>query len=194
MIGLVITVIVILDVILMGVWLIRVHGEINRFREEVNCSWTQLREAIVCRREIMPYLIASISLQEREVVEAIGNACDLASQVASIPEQARAESRLNAALRNLLIMVSEHTEFSADPSFQRICLELKTLDQRIDFLCDLYNQQVATYNNRLESPQTRLLSLFISLNKAEVFNAADGGVRDILARLAINDTASGSKP
>ena len=53
MIGLVVTVIVVMDVALLGIWLVRVYGEIHRFRGEVNCSWVQLREAIVCRREIM---------------------------------------------------------------------------------------------------------------------------------------------
>jgi LemA protein len=194
MIGLVVTVIVVLDVILLGVWLVRVHGEVNRFREEVNCSWIQLREAIVCRREIMPYLIASISLQEREAVEAIGNACDLASQVAGISEQARAESRLNTALQSLLMVISEHVEFSRDPSFQRICMELKALDERIDFLCALYNKQVAAYNTRMESAPARLLSLFVPLKMAESFNTANGGVREALAQLAINDTSNGSAP
>jgi LemA protein len=194
MIGLVVTVIIVLDVILLGVWLVRVQGEINRFREEVNCSWIQLREAIICRREIMPYLIASISLQEREVVEAIGNACDLASQIADIPEQAHSESRLNAALRNLLVMVSEHADFSRDPSFQRICLELKALDERIYFLRDLYNNQVVAYNTRLESASARLLSLFVPLKPAENFNADNGGVREALAHLTKNDTSNGSIP
>lgn len=194
MIALVVTVFIIVDVILLGLWLVRVHGEIDRFREEVNCSWIQLRESIVCRREIMPYLIASISLQEREAVEAIGNACDLASQVAGISEQARAESRLNAALRNLLVLVSEHPEFSGDPAFQRLCLELKALDERIDFLCDLYNKQVAAYNQRIELSAARLLGLFIPLKPAERFNAVNNGVREILARLTAQDTSKGSTP
>jgi hypothetical protein len=194
MIGLVVIVIVVLDVILLGVWLVRVQGEISRFREEVNCSWIQLREAIICRREIMPYLIASISLREREAVEAIGNACDLASQVAGISEQSRAESRLNATLRNLLITISEHPEFSRDPTFQRICLELKAIDERIDFLCDLYNKQVSAYNTRLDSSATRLLGVFVPLKPAEIFNAANGGVREALAHLTKIDTSNGSSP
>ncbi len=194
MIGLVVTVIVVMDVALLGIWLVRVYGEIHRFRGEVNCSWVQLREAIVCRREIMPYLIASITLKEREVVEAIGNACDLASPSAGVPEQARAESRLNTALRNLLIVMSEHAEVHDDPSVRRICLELQALDQRIDILRDLYNQQVSAYNDRLNGMSARILSLFVPLKTADAFSAVNGGIRDILARLIHSNPPSERSP
>lgn len=183
MIRLILVVFIIMDAVLLWLWLVRVHGELSRFREQINCSWIQLREAIISRREIMPYLIASISLRGKEVVQAMGNACDLASQVSGIAEQSRAETRINAALRNMLILVADHSELKSDESFIRVCRELRALDERIHVLMEVYNKQVKTYNDKLEGHSARFLGVFVPTQKAEPFLVTDGGACDVLARI-----------
>lgn len=169
MIGLIFTVFVITDVVLIWLWLAGVNAEVGRFRAELDGSWAQLRAAIFARREVMPYLIASVNIHEPEAVEAIGNACDLASPAAGIGEQARAEARLNAALKRLIGLVAEHPEWRTNETFARLREDLKGHDARVSFLAEAYNKQVKAFNLRLESAAARVLGLFMTLKKAEEF-------------------------
>lgn len=169
MVGQILLVLVAMDLILLWLWLLRIHTELKRFRDEINNSWIQLREALFLRREIMPYLVGSISIQEIEALETIGNACDLASSSAGVVDQARAEARLAAALQRLIGIVDRYPDIKNDANYQRLNRELMLLGNRIEFLASIYNKQVATYCAKLETSAAKVLSLFIALPRIEKF-------------------------
>lgn len=169
MFGQILLVLVVMDLILLWLWLLRIHTELKRFRDEINNSWIQLREALFLRREIMPYLVGSISFQEIEALEAIGNACDLASSSTGVADQTRAEARLAAALRRLFTLIDKYPAVKDDPNFQRLNRELELLANRIEFLTTVYNKQVVTYNAKLDASAAKVLSLFIALSRIEQF-------------------------
>lgn len=153
---------------LLWVWLAKVHGELARFHEEVRGSWDQLLEAVNRRREMIPYLIASVRLADgqTDVAEAIGNACDLALSTAGIEEQAKAEVRINAALARFLDAIRQQPALVQDASTERLRGELEAIGNRIEVLIGMYDRQVAAYNTKLQGPAARLLSLFIALKPA----------------------------
>jgi len=167
-----------MDLILVWLWLLRVATELKRCREEIRLSWTQLLETLFLRREIMPYLVTSISCREPEMVQTIGNACDLAVSSTKISDQGRAEQRLGAALERLLAAVEKNPDVTSDPNFKRLTGELKMLGTRIEFLAGTYNKQAIAYNIRLAGPSAKVLGLFVDIARAELFPIVTGNEKN----------------
>jgi LemA protein len=155
--------------VIVVLWATRSYREVADIRNQVRESWRQLGAELDARHEIIPYLVATAHVKVSQLVEVIGNACDLASHIAGVREAAQAEARLTAAMNRFFVEVDCEPELRDDPSLLELRRRLAAVEMKIGVLRELYNTQAAALNVRLEKGLGRLLGHLPVFGRAELF-------------------------
>jgi hypothetical protein len=158
-------------VVLAILWVARAYRDLAFLRAEVQGAWTQLRNELDSRREIIPYLLGGVHVKAPQMAEIIGNACDLAAaaHAAGVREFAQAEGRLTAALAKFFALVDGDPELRDDASVVDLRRKLAGVELAITVLREAYNIQVRALNARLESGLGRLFGQLPSFRRPELF-------------------------
>lgn len=153
----------------LALWLAQTARSLNYFRTQVNESWDSLRKALAARREIVPYVVAAVHTEASQVVDVIGNACDLADHVATVRECAQAEARLTSALNRLFASVDADPAAKESQLLGSLRRRLEDQYTRVLMHKDMYNRQVETLNTLLDRGGARLFVRMGIYHKAELF-------------------------
>lgn len=169
-------ILILVGVAMTGVWLFETYRVLVRFRTRVQVAWDALKVELRNRQDLIPYLVGSAGGSEGQLVEAIGNACDLAARGSGVLDQARAEARLSAAVRRLLEELdSESAANSAPESIERLRAELAATDRKVDVLSDFYNREAGNYNRcRQSTRHSRWVAAVAHMGAAELFDPGGG--------------------
>jgi len=132
-------------------------------------AWLELREALLARREMIPYIVAAVPSSVASILDILGNACDLAANVEGVLECSQAEARLSAAISKLFSQLD--AEASAETLKMMSSLRERVKDQamRIELLQGIYNRQVESFNALQRRGSGRVLASFGVVKFAEVF-------------------------
>jgi LemA protein len=100
---------------------------------------------------------------ERETLEAVTNARNLAQQVSSAGagERGKAEGELSAALGRLLAVAEAYPDLKANQNFLALQEELTSTENKISFSRQYYNDTVLRYNNKTQQfPSNMIAGMF----------------------------------
>jgi len=147
--GIVIGVIV---VILLIMFIANYNGLV-RLRNQVKNAWAQIDVQLKRRYDLIPNLVETAKgymKHERETLEAVTNARNLAQQMSSAGagERAKAEGELSGALSRLLAVVENYPDLKANQNFLALQEELTSTENKISFSRQFYNDSVLRYNNK----------------------------------------------
>ena len=101
---------------------IATYNALVRLRNQVKNAWAQIDVQLKRRYDLVPNLVETVkgyTRHERETLEAVTNARNLAQQVASsgVGERAKAEGELSSALARLLVVVENYPDLKANQNF-----------------------------------------------------------------------------
>ncbi|HUX48932.1 MAG TPA: LemA family protein, partial [Dehalococcoidia bacterium] len=108
-------------VVLLFIFLIIYNGLV-RLRNQVKNAWAQIDVQLKRRYDLIPNLMETVKgymKHERETLEAVTKARNLAQQVSSAGagERAKAEGELSSALSRLLAVVENYPDLKANQNF-----------------------------------------------------------------------------
>lgn len=150
-------------------WIAQGHRLLRFAREQMMEAWAGLREALLARREMIPYIVAAIPSSADSVLDVLGNACDLAANVEGVPECSQAEARLTAAIGRVFGQLDAEASLE---TLERISLlrdRIKVLEMRIGLLKGSYNRQVELFNALQRRGTGRVLASLGVVKQAEFF-------------------------
>ena len=153
----------------LSLWLVQVHHAIVFARKQVTETWDALRVELVARREIVPYIVASVRVNSAQVLELIGNACDLAANVTGVQACSQAEARLTAAIGRLFALLDGVPTLSVDENVAGLRAHLAEQEARIALLVESYNRQAETFNILLSRNPARWFARLSLFQRAELF-------------------------
>jgi len=143
-------IIVVLLFLLMGF-----YNGLVRLRNQVKNAWAQIDVQLKRRYDLIPNLVETVRgymKHERETLEAVTKARNLAQQVSSAGAGARgkAEGELSAALSRLLAVAESYPDLKANQNFLALQEELTSTENKISFSRQYYNDSVLRYNNQTQ--------------------------------------------
>jgi len=143
-------IIVILLFLLMGF-----YNGLVRLRNQVKNAWAQIDVQLKRRYDLIPNLVETVRgymTHERETLEAVTKARNLAQQVSSAGAGARgkAEGELSAALSRLLAVAESYPDLKANQNFLALQEELTSTENKISFSRQYYNDSVLRFNNKTQ--------------------------------------------
>ena len=153
---------------------IMTYNGLVRRRNQVKNAWAQIDVQLKRRYDLIPNLVETVKgyvKHERETMEAVTNARNLAQQVASAGAGARAkaEGELSSALSRLLAVVENYPDLKANQNFLALQEELTSTENKISFSRQYYNDSVLRYNNQTQMFPSNIIAGMTGFKASEFF-------------------------
>ncbi len=163
-------------ILIIGV-LIATYNKLVRLRNQVKNAWAQIDVQLKRRHDLIPNLIETVKgymKHERETLEAITKARNLAQQATSSGPGARskAETELSSALGRLLAVVENYPDLKANQNFLALQEELTSTENKISFSRQYYNDSVLSYNNRTQMFPSNIVASMTGFKASEFFEVS----------------------
>ncbi len=169
-------------VFLLFLFLIIYNGLVRR-RNQVKNSWAQIDVQLKRRHDLIPNLVETAKgymKHERETLEAVTNARNLAQQVSSAGagERAKAEGELSSVLSRLLDVVENYPDLKANQNFLALQEELASTENKISFSRQYYNDSVLKYNNQTQMFPSNIIASMTGFKASEFFEVTLAAERE----------------
>jgi LemA protein len=169
-------------VVLLIMFLTIYNGLVRR-RNQVKNSWAQIDVQLKRRYDLIPNLVETAKgymKHERETLEAVTNARNLAQQVSSAGagERAKAEGELSSALSRLLAVVENYPDLKANQNFLALQEELTSTENKISFSRQYYNDSVLKYNNQTQMFPSNIVASMTGFKASEFFEVTLAAERE----------------
>ena len=156
------------------IFLVITYNGLVRLRNQVKNAWAQIDVQLKRRYDLIPNLIETVKgymKHERETLESVTNARNLAQQVASSGAgvRSKAESELSSALSRLLAVVENYPDLKANQNFLALQEELTSTENKISFSRQFYNDSVLRYNNKTEMFPSNFVASMTGFKAGEFF-------------------------
>jgi LemA protein len=159
---------------LLIIFLIATFNGLVRLRNQVKNSWAQIDVQLKRRYDLIPNLVDTVKgymKHERETLEAVTNARNLAQQAASSGAGARsqAEGELSSTLSRLLAVVENYPDLKANQNFLALQEELTSTENKISFARQYYNDSVFRLNNKVQMFPSNIIAAMTGFKPGEFF-------------------------
>ncbi len=169
----VIGLIVIVAIIAIGVfWAIGVYNGLVGLRVQSQNAWSQIDVQLKRRYDLIPNLVETVkgyAAHERETLERVIQARNMAVSAHGVAEQAQAENMLSGALKSLFAVTEAYPDLKANENFLGLQEELTATENRIGFARQHYNDVVAQYNSTQQQFPSNLIASKFGFAAAEFF-------------------------
>jgi LemA protein len=170
-IGIIIAIVV---VVIIVIAFVATYNGLIRLRNQVKNAWAQIDVQLKRRYDLIPNLIETVKgyvKHERETLEAVTNARNLAQQSASasVGERSKVEGELSSALSKLLAVVENYPDLKANQNFLALQEELTSTENKISFSRQYYNDSVLKYNNKTQMFPSNIIASMTGFKSGEFF-------------------------
>ncbi|HEY4711567.1 MAG TPA: LemA family protein [Dehalococcoidia bacterium] len=170
-------------VVVIGLFLWANYNGLVRLRNQVKNAWAQIDVQLKRRYDLIPNLVETVKgymKHERETLEAVTKARNLAQQVSSAGagERAKAEGELSSALSRLLVVVERYPDLKANQNFLALQEELTSTENKIGFSRQFYNDSVLKFNNKTHMFPSNVVASMFGFKASEFFEVTLAAERE----------------
>ncbi|MCB0996662.1 MAG: LemA family protein [Acidimicrobiales bacterium] len=164
-------VIIVIVVLLLGFFILQYNGLV-RMKNAVENAWAQIDVQLRRRYDLIPNLVETVkgyASHERETLEAVIQARNMAMAPHGPAEQAANENMLTGALKSLFALSEAYPDLKANQNFSELQEELTATENRIGFARQYYNDSVMKYNTKIQTFPSNLVAGMFKFTEREYF-------------------------
>ena len=169
-------------VVLVVLWAIGVYNGLVQLRNAVKNAWSQIDVQLKRRHDLIPNLVETAKGymdHERNTLENITKARNLAQNANGVGDQAKAEGQLNQALSSFFVVVENYPDLKANQNFLALQEELTSTENKIGFARQAYNDEAMHFNNKIEMFPSSIIAGMFNFDQAEFFEIEDAAERAV---------------
>jgi len=173
---------------------IMLYNELVRLRNDNDRAWANIDVLLKQRHDEIPNLVETVKgymQHERQTLEAVAQARAAAISAATISQKAQTDLFLTGALRGLFAVSENYPQLKADENFLRLQNRIAELEERIADRREFFNDDVNTYNTRINQIPEVFLASFMGLKPREMFEASDEDRKLVEVKIASQSGAAG---
>lgn len=173
--GIIIAIIVGLVVIL-GIWLISANNNLVSLEADVDAALANIDTNLQRRADLIPNLVNTVkgyAAHEQAAIDSVTEARENLAKATTVEEKAEADSKLTAAVNNLLLVVENYPDLKASANFTQLADELAGTENRIATARRDYNTAVQTYNTAIRKFPGSLVAGLFGFTPKQYFQASD---------------------
>lgn len=147
-------VIVIVVVVLLALYVVGTYNGLVKLRTAVDGAWAQIEVQLKRRYDLIPNLVETVkgyAAHERETLEAVISARNMAVAATTPGAQAAADNALTGTLKTLFAVSEAYPDLKANQNFLALQEELTGTEGRIAYARQYYNDIVERYNTRIQT-------------------------------------------
>jgi LemA protein len=168
---LIVWIVVILVVLLIGYVVLTYNGLVS-MRNRIENAWAQIDVQLKRRYDLIPNLVETVkgyAAHERETLEAVTRARNMAIAAEGPQEQAAAENMITGALKSLFAVSEAYPDLKANENFLNLQEELTGTEGRIAYARQFYNDSVYRYNTKIQSVPANVVANQFNFAEREYF-------------------------
>ena len=161
-------------------WAVGIYNSLVRDRNQVRNAWAQIDVQLKRRHDLIPNLVETAKgyvKHERETLEAITAARNLATQAATPAEAVKAEQGLVGALGRFFAVAEAYPDLKANQNFLALQEELSSTENKIGFARQFYNDAVMGYNTRIQTVPANFVAGMFRFTAEPLFEVAEATER-----------------
>lgn len=163
-------------------WGVGVYNKLVALRQHLKDSWSGVDVELKRRYDLIPNLVETVkgyATHEQDTLQNVIAARNTAVASTGNPaQQAKDESQLIGAMRQLSVVVERYPDLKADSQFINLMGELAETENRIASTRRLYNGNVREMNNAVQTFPSNIIAGMFKFESAEYFEIEDAAVRE----------------
>ncbi|MDO4913727.1 MAG: LemA family protein [Bifidobacteriaceae bacterium] len=175
------TVLIIVAVVIIALiaWAISTYNQLVSLRNRVKNGWAQIDVQLKRRADLIPNLVNTVkgyANHESQVFENVTKARAQVSQTlasGSIEQRAAVESELSRALVSVLATAEAYPELKANANFIELQKELQSIETKISYARQFYNDVVLKLNTMVESFPSNIIASIFHFEQATYFEVEE---------------------
>ena len=170
--GLLIAIAVIVVVVL---WAVSAYNGLVTLRNRVKNGWAQIDVQLKQRADLIPNLVETVkgyASHESDVFTQITQAragVAKAAQSGDVAQRVQAENQLSRAITNLQVTAEAYPQLQANQNFLDLQTQLKSIEEKIAYARQFYNDVVQKYNTKIEVVPTNIIAGLFHFEQAAYF-------------------------
>ena len=164
---------------------VSIYNRLVKLRNLVQEAWSSIDVMLKKRHDLIPNLVETVkgyATHERETLENVTRARNLAVGADSVEGKEIAEKNLNQAMVNLFAVAEQYPDLKANANFQQLQAELSSIENDIEKSRRYYNGTVRENNTLVESFPSNIVANMYKFEKSKFFeleNIADREVPNV---------------
>lgn len=165
--------VVIALVVLVIAFFIGTYNRLVALRQGLKNAWSQIDVQLRRRYDLIPNLVETVkgyAAHEKETLENVTKARNMALNAGNVNEQANAENMLTGALKSLFAVAERYPQLKADANFRQLQTELANTEGQIATSRQNYNQSVMVYNKTIQKFPAVLIAGMLGFQQENYFS------------------------
>jgi LemA protein len=163
-------------VVLAAIYALVTYNGLVSMRNRIENAWAQIDVQLKRRYDLIPNLVETVkgyASHERETLEAVVQARNMAMSAEGPHDQAAAENMITGALKSVFALSEAYPELKANQNFLNLQEELTGTEGRIAYARQFYNDSVFKYNTKIQSVPSNVVAKRFSFAEREYFEVDD---------------------
>ncbi|NMN02068.1 LemA family protein [Bifidobacterium panos] len=173
--------IVIAVIVVILLWAMGAYNSLVSLRNRVKNGWAQIDVQLKQRADLVPNLVETVkgyASHESDVFTKVTEARAKAVSVAADPnastaDRAQAENQLSHAIVNLQATAEAYPQLQANQNFLDLQAQLKSLEEKIAYARQFYNDVVLKYNNKVETVPSNIIAGLFHFEQSQFFEVEE---------------------
>lgn len=168
-------------------YLTTIYNSLVRLKNDIDKAWANIDVLLKQRHDELPKLIDTCKgymQYEQQTLQMIVEARNAYQRAGTVPEKAAADNLLSTALSSLFAVAENYPELKADNNFMQLQNRISELEERIADRREYFNDDVNTYNTRIEQLPDIFIAQMMNLRRRELFKAAEQDRGDVEVKFA----------
>ncbi len=178
--------VVILVVIGFILYFITIYNSLVRLKNDIDKAWSNIDVLLKQRHDELPKLIETCKgymQYEQATLQKVVEARNAYAQASSVGQKAQADNMISAALKSLFALSESYPDLKANNNFMQLQKRISELEERIADRREFYNDDVNTYNIRIQQLPDVFIARMLNLQHHELFKVTEEDRRDVEVKL-----------
>ncbi|VXB53381.1 MULTISPECIES: LemA family protein [Chryseobacterium] len=161
---------------------VSIYNRLVKLRNLVQEAWSSIDVMLKKRHDLIPNLVETVkgyATHERETLENVTKARNLAVGADSVEAKEAAEKNLNQAMVNLFAVAEQYPDLKANANFQQLQAELSSIENDIEKSRRYYNGTVRENNTLVESFPSNIIANMYKFEKSKFFELENIAEREV---------------
>lgn len=161
---------------------VSIYNRLVKLRNLVQEAWSSIDVMLKKRHDLIPNLVETVkgyATHERETLENVTKARNLAVGADSVEAKEAAEKNLNQAMMNLFAVAEQYPDLKANANFQQLQAELSSIENDIEKSRRYYNGTVRENNTLVESFPSNIVANMYKFEKSKFFELENIADREV---------------
>jgi LemA protein len=178
--------VVILFVVGIFVYLVTIYNSLVRLKNDIDKAWANIDVLLKQRHDELPKLIETCKgymQYEQKTFQLITEARTSFMKAGTVGEKAQADNLISGALKSLFAVAENYPELKANNDFMQLQKRISELEEKIADRREFFNDDVNTYNIRIQQLPDVFIAHLMSLQRKDLFKVEEEDRRDVEVKM-----------